>query len=330
MTVAPVVLPVRLGRATAAALAAAVALATSVVAAAPADASTCGPAPQGRTAVAVVVDRGDDSGPSVHCVDVATGATGAEALFAAVGQGAVRRDDPVKGPAFVCGIGGVPASGCAAVGEPYWSYWGGDPGGWTYRGIGAFGTRLRGRCAVEGWRFGAGEAPPRGGVPAVTCEVPAAPAPRPPQPAPGPAATPPAVVGGATTVPGGGGVPGGAPPAAAAGGSAATPGAEHVAGGPADPPDADGAEAPSDDGADGAQGGGPDAGTRGDASEPSPERGGGSSGAEGAAARPVVADRGDGGPGVGSIVAVLAVLLLGTAAFVRWRRGASQSSDGAG
>jgi hypothetical protein len=131
-------------------------------------AAVCGPAPSGKVAVMMVVDRGAAT-PSARCVTVAQGATGLDALRAA--GHTVRLDG-----GFVCGIDGLPATGCGNVaGSPYWSYWHAAPGGeWSYSRVGAGGYRLPTRCAVEGWVWSdppSAEVAPRLAPPAVACAV---------------------------------------------------------------------------------------------------------------------------------------------------------------
>jgi hypothetical protein len=191
----------------------------------PVAAGVCGPAPAGRTAVVVVIDRGSGT-PSQHCVVVPDRSTGLDALMA-IGT-------PVRLEAggFVCAIGGLPSSGCAMTqnaGADYWRYWHGSGSDWVYSSVGAGTYRLPGRCAVEGWSYGppasAGQPvqPPRIRPPAVDCSQPTtstapAPTPAPPRPAPtvapsgpGPtsgAASTTAPVGGASGSPGAGRLPG--------------------------------------------------------------------------------------------------------------------------
>ena len=108
-----------------------VALASTALTAVPVSASGCGPAPDGLVAVAVLVDAGI-SAPIVRCVTVAPGTKGAAVLAAAIGQQEVRTGAGIqdKGAGFVCGLLGVPATGCtSAVDEPTWNYWHADPGG---------------------------------------------------------------------------------------------------------------------------------------------------------------------------------------------------------
>jgi hypothetical protein len=131
------------------------------VGATPAAATTCPVGPTGTTAVVLVVDRGTGA-PEIRCVIVPTRASGADVLVAAYGPGGIRSDDPRRGAGFVCAIAGHPAAPeCADIGQHYWSYWRGGPGGWTYAQIGAFGNRMTGTCVVEGWHFAATAQPPR-------------------------------------------------------------------------------------------------------------------------------------------------------------------------
>ncbi len=138
---------------------------------APAAAVGCGPAPQGQVAVVMVIDRGNGS-PSTRCAIVGQGATGLDALRAAGHD--VRLDG-----GFVCGIDGLPATGCGNrpdAGFAYWRYWHAAPGGaWSYSQVGAGGYRLPARCAVEGWVWSdapSSNTPPSVPAPTPTCEAP--------------------------------------------------------------------------------------------------------------------------------------------------------------
>ena len=196
-----------------------VALASTVSTAGPVSASAagCGPAPDGLVAVAVLVDTGI-SAPIVRCVTVAPGTKGAAVLAAAIGQQEVRTGSgiPDKGAGFVCGLLGVPATGCtSAVDQPTWNYWHADPGGdWRYSSTGFAGYAVGGRCAIEGWTYDRPAARPRLAPPPVICDPPGVPATAPaavaplppaaPAPAAGPGTTPPAgpaVAGETSTVP---------------------------------------------------------------------------------------------------------------------------------
>ncbi|MFZ4519179.1 MAG: hypothetical protein ACOYOP_12370 [Microthrixaceae bacterium] len=295
-------------------------IATAPVAAAAG--APCPAAPAGRISVTVVID--DGSGVRIRCVEVADRATGGEALLAAA---TVRRDDPTKGPAFVCGIDGVPATGCAAVNEPYWSYWTGGTG-WSYQNVGAFGYRLPARCSVEGWRFGTGKVPPAIAVPPTPCSAP--PPTAPPATAPPTTARPGAVPPPAAPP---------APPSAGAGGPVATTPAPLVAGattivpGPAAP----GGPAPASAGTDPGADPGPDppaAATPTSAAAPAPGATGTSSGDRGVTAGPeevaATASRrrpsGAPGPGWAIVVAVVAIAGLGAAAWARSRRDSPPSA----
>lgn len=156
-------------------------------------AQTCGPAPAGRVAVAVVVDDGVRS-PSVRCVEVPERSTGYDVLRAA---GHSLRIDA----GFLCAIDGEPATGCANGPDfdgRYWRYFHASPGGpWTYSNVGGGGYRVPPRCAIEGWRFSGAagtNVTPRVPPPAMQCEAPpTTAAPRPsqaPPPAPVPTAAP--------------------------------------------------------------------------------------------------------------------------------------------
>jgi hypothetical protein len=196
----------------------------------PAAAAGCGPAPQGQVAVVMVIDRGNGT-PSTRCAIVAQGSTGLDALRAAGHD--VRLDG-----GFVCGIDGLPATGCGNrpdAGFAYWRYFHAAPGAaWSYSQVGAGGYRLPARCAVEGWVWSdspSSNTPPSLPAPTPTCEappttvaptVPAGPGASPSTPAPaapagGPQiATPPGAPSGAGAATGGGPTAPGAPSASVA------------------------------------------------------------------------------------------------------------------
>jgi hypothetical protein len=304
---------------------------TPLLAASPAAAATCGPAPDGRSAVVVVLDTG--SQVVSRCVTVPTGSTGADALFAAVGPAQVRTGDGVagKGPGFVCGLLGVPSSGCVSSSDqPSWVYWHADPGGsWRFAMSSFAGYRITSRCAVEGWRFGTGRAAPRVGAPDVRCD------------ATTPAVPPPAAGGGATsprvTVPAGGAPvnrpattgQGPAPTVAGAStlpGAAATPTGSTTTGDPStgDPSAAAGGSAT---GSAGAPAPAP-AGQSPTASTPSTTRAPASVDGELASAADPTGSGSAGGPGTGLIVAATLVAALGAVAVVRRRTGRATVQDG--
>lgn len=141
--------------------------------AAPGSSGVVGPtncrAATGRVAVAVVVVHGDGAEPVVGCADLASNANGFDALRSA---GFTPRVD--KG--FVCGIDGVPATGCATgagFDGNYWRYFrGGADGRWTYASTGA-GSRLvrHDGCAYEGWVWSGQQeiTPPRLTPAAIDC-----------------------------------------------------------------------------------------------------------------------------------------------------------------
>jgi hypothetical protein len=225
-----------------------------------ASAATCGPAPAGKTAVVVVVDNG--SSVTSKCVIVAEGTRGGNVLTAA---GYSTR---VEGMGFVCGIGGVPAQGCA-LNDPsadFWSYWHGSPGGqWEYSRAGGFSYAVRGRCAVEGWHYvpTTNRTPPRMAPPQMNCAAPttapaatAPPATSPPAGRP-PATSPPPVNPGVEP---GSGVSGGQSGEGTKGEAAGDPGGDPdtpvasgeagagKAGGPANSDTSDGRDAPAKQG----------------------------------------------------------------------------------
>ena len=163
----------RWARTAAAGLVLAAGVVASVGSATPAGAQSCGPAPADHVAVAVVVDAGSGS-PLLRCVVLPAGSKGADALAAAIGSDQVRVGDGSGGkPAgFVCGLLGVPATGCTSTGtQPTWNYWHAAPGGaWRYSGTGFVDYAVPDRCAIEGWSYGPQYATPRIPPPAVTCQ----------------------------------------------------------------------------------------------------------------------------------------------------------------
>jgi len=131
----------------------------------PADLAHCAAAAVGQVRVAVVVDTTGigSSTPSVVCVVVAAGSTGATALVAR----AVRLGTPLaryNSSGLLCAIDGAPAApACgtpASNGFSYWSYWLGGSA-WTYATIGPASHGVF-DGDVEGWRWvpsGAAAAP---------------------------------------------------------------------------------------------------------------------------------------------------------------------------
>jgi hypothetical protein len=110
----------------------------------------------GQVRVAVVVDATGlaSSTPSVVCVDVASGSTGATALVArAIRLGTALPRYNSSG--LLCAIDGVPAA--PACGSPtggsfaYWSYWLGGTA-WSYANVGPAGHGVV-DGSVEGWRW---------------------------------------------------------------------------------------------------------------------------------------------------------------------------------
>jgi hypothetical protein len=61
-------------------------------------------------------------------------------------------------PGFICQINSAPNPCNGAPATQYWSYWHGQSGSWSYSNAGA-GTSNPAPGAVEGWAFGAGQAP---------------------------------------------------------------------------------------------------------------------------------------------------------------------------
>lgn len=168
-----------------------------------AGAQSCGPAPQGRVAVSVVVDDGAAT-PSARCVEVPERSTGYDVLVAA---GHTLRIES----GFLCAIDGVPATGCGNrpdFGGAYWRYFHAAPGGdWSYSSVGGGGYRMPARCAIEGWRFATSsneQVAPRIAPPSITCEAPpvtAPPATSPPATSPPASVAPPAGGDGGVVVP---------------------------------------------------------------------------------------------------------------------------------
>ncbi|MEI2699137.1 MAG: hypothetical protein V9E94_12665 [Microthrixaceae bacterium] len=202
----------------------------------PVGAQGCGPAPAGRVAAMVTIDRGTGS-PGSRCVVVSHGATGLDALRAAGHE--VRLDG-----GFVCAIDGLPATGCANkpdAGNAYWRYWHApaNGGAWSYSQVGAGGYRLPTRCAVEGWVWSdspSSDTPPRIAAPVVTCEAPATTAPpatAPPVTAP-PGTGPSGPAGSGAGTPGAGTSSGTTPPAPGGGGASPGSGAGSGAAGSVD------------------------------------------------------------------------------------------------
>lgn len=107
----------------------------------------------GRVAVAVVVVHGDGASPIVRCVDLPNTANGIDALRGTGFNTRIERG-------FVCGIDGIPVSGCATgagFDGAYWRYFrGAADGRWNYANVGA-GSRLERHdgCAYEAWVWSA-------------------------------------------------------------------------------------------------------------------------------------------------------------------------------
>lgn len=289
-------------------------------------AASCGPAPSGKVAVHVVVDRGSGS-PVRHCVVLGSSGrpTGLTALQA---NHAVRLEG-----GFVCAIGGLPATGCAtqfSQGAAYWSYWHAPPGGtWTYSQTGAGGRYLVAPCSVEGWTWSSSPGaarPPRVDPRTLDCN----PAP-PPTSAPPPPTSPPA----SGSVGSNGQVGGDADPSRPPNttGPTGTDGAQR--GGPttstepaedqpaATAPGDEGPDANDNDDAGAAEGSDPDAaederGADGRADSDGDRSGDVGEGTGELASAPGAG--GSGGPPWGVLVAGVLVLTLGGAAAVRSRR----------
>jgi hypothetical protein len=167
--------------------------------------STATPA-AGSTVAVIVIDYG--SHVRTAQVDVGSGESG----LAALQQVASVTTQGFAGPgAAVCAIDGVgnPAGPSCLEGPngEFWSYWHGRGGSWSFSSVGAAGSTIR-AGDVDGWRWQAGQSPPRGS--ADFCSYVAC--------APPPTAAPPPA-----PLPTAGSSPGGA--------AAATPGASGASGG---------------------------------------------------------------------------------------------------
>lgn len=130
--------------------------------------------PGDPNSVTVVVDfSGVSGGIDIRCAAVSTGASGAQALSAAGFSIAGTVHD---GPAFVCRIDGEPASDPCVDTPPtsaYWSYHqAASGGGWSYASSGFASSRVK-PGGFEGWSYGSG------GSPGVDPVLPAAPEPEP-------------------------------------------------------------------------------------------------------------------------------------------------------
>lgn len=156
----------RVGRALAAAALIAI---TAGGAALPASAQTSTPGACGdSTGVTVVVDFQAHLGPGIRvgCAEQPV-TSGLDALAKA---GFVVTQSQ-RSPGFVCRIDDQPATDPCIADSPitaYWSYWYGPPAGsWTYSSLGA-GNRTPPPGSVEGWSFAyspTGAAAPRPGIP---------------------------------------------------------------------------------------------------------------------------------------------------------------------
>lgn len=136
--------------------------------------------------VTVVVDfSGVGGGIDIRC---SSGSTGQQALANSFGYSEIASQ-----PGFICQIDGAPASDCQSTppGSAYWSYWQAAPGGgWAYSSRGFSSSRVK-PGGFEGWAFGSGGSPgidpvlpaaPEPAPPAAEPEQPAARAPAAPQP----------------------------------------------------------------------------------------------------------------------------------------------------
>lgn len=272
--------------------------------------------------VGLVVDFGAlrPGAPAVMCVPSAAGATGMAVLDRAYPE-RIRLD----ASGLICAIDGVPETGCGLRtpgGYRYWAYFHGSGSSWNYASIGPADRRMT-AGAVEGWHYveGAGNPsdPPPRRAPSNICPVTTPPtnppspgrAPvAPPGPAPSnPAAPPPPVVGGGSPNGPSGAAPDPAPtvvPASTT--TVAPPGAKAE-------PDGAGLEVDEAVGAD------PVIATATDDSSGSPPSGGSEVGSDVV----MLADtqRGSsersGGAPIATVLAIAAVVVLGSAAVWRLR-----------
>ena len=121
--------------------------------------STCAEA-QASTNVALVVDfgtvPGSPGGVQRRCVP---GVAGRDGISVLGGGGFTLRFNDAG---LLCGINGVPASGCGertASGYRYWAYFTGTAGGWQYMSIGP-GFRKASAGVTEGWHYVEGTGKP--------------------------------------------------------------------------------------------------------------------------------------------------------------------------
>ena len=135
----------------------------------------------GEVRVSVVVDFGDLPNPppiTATCVSAGEGDSGADALAARARQ--LGRPAPrYNASGLLCGIDGLPSTGCGertSSGYRYWSYFRGSAGGWEYSSVGPTGSRVK-TTQSEGWRFTdgtgrPGDPSPRGPAdPAAVCRT---------------------------------------------------------------------------------------------------------------------------------------------------------------
>ena len=123
----------------------------------------CIAAAEGQIRVALVIDYGElrpGAEPETACVSVPTGATGYQVLTAWSSTANVTMPR-VNDVGFLCGIGGLPETGCAeasGASYTYWSYWTakGTDSDWTYSSIGMDSRRVK-NGGVEGWHFVTGK-----------------------------------------------------------------------------------------------------------------------------------------------------------------------------
>lgn len=284
---------------------------------------------QASTNVALAVDfgtvPGSPGGVQRRCVAGLAGRDGIAVLGAA--GFTLRFNDA----GLLCGINGVPATGCGertAGGYRYWAYFTGTAGGWQYMSVGP-GFRKASSGVTEGWHFveGTGKPgdPPPGApsdpaaicAPAPTTTTTAAPVVAPTITAPRVVTTP---LPGADAVPGGGA--GGAPTGGAVPGGGAVDPTSMAPTSSVLPPD--GSATPSDDAAEvpaAARGTVPDGSETAAGVDGSPDGTTGPGGASELAAVPAAAgaEAGSAPWAVGG-VAVVGVGLA-AAAVVRMRRG---------
>lgn len=124
----------------------------------------------GTIRVVVVVDFGTQPGApttqTATCAVLAKGSTGGDLLEA---RAAILRSQKPRynGSGLMCALDGFPSTGCGQMtpdGYLYWAYWTGTSGSWVYGGGNPF-TRRLSDGDIEGWRFTLGSAGPQDPAP---------------------------------------------------------------------------------------------------------------------------------------------------------------------